>query len=74
MDDAIRRTLGDAAAFLSAHSVPFALIGGIAVSVRGEPRFTADLDFVIGVGVERGLETARSSQGLGLRTALPGSR
>jgi len=54
VEDAIQRTLSDAAAFLAANSVPFAVIGGIAVSVRGEPRFTADVDLVVGVEVERG--------------------
>jgi hypothetical protein len=63
VEDAIRRTLSDAGAFLKAHSVPFAVIGGIAVSVRGEPRFTADIDLVIGVEIEKGLELLAAVKG-----------
>jgi hypothetical protein len=40
---------------LAARSIPFAVIGGIAVSVRGEPRFTADIDAVIGIDIDRAL-------------------
>jgi hypothetical protein len=46
--DAIYRTLFDLAEFLEAQRIPFAVIGGIATVVRGEPRFTADVDVVIG--------------------------
>lgn len=56
MENAIRTTLADTAAFLEAHSIPFAVIGGLAATVRGEPRFTADVDAVIGVDLERALE------------------
>jgi len=55
VQDALRSTLADAAAFLTGHSIPFAVIGGIAASIRGEPRFTADVDAVIGVEVEDAL-------------------
>jgi hypothetical protein len=53
--DVLRNTLADAAAFLTAHSIPFAVIGGIAASIRGEPRLTADVDAVIEVEVEGAL-------------------
>lgn len=55
MHDVLRNTLADAAAFLTAHSIPFAVIGGIAASIRGEPRLTADVDAVIEVEVEGAL-------------------
>ena len=46
--NAIARALRD---FLSARlaDVPVALVGGIAVSARSEPRFTRDLDFAVAV-------------------------
>jgi hypothetical protein len=53
--DVLRNTLADAAAILTAHSIPFAVIGGIAASIRGEPRLTADVDAVIEVEVEGAL-------------------
>jgi len=45
LDDAIRR----AAADLTTAGVRFAVVGGLAVSVRGEPRLTKDVDFAIAV-------------------------
>jgi hypothetical protein len=41
--------LGQAAADLDAIGVPWALIGGLAVSFRAEPRFTKDVDLAIAV-------------------------
>lgn len=43
----IARALASAAAGLARH--PFALVGGIAVSARVEPRFTRDLDIAVAV-------------------------
>ncbi len=56
MSDEFDKTLQDLAAFLEAESVPYAVIGGIAAVVRGEPRFTADVDVVIGVELDRATE------------------
>lgn len=44
-----QRALGDIAAWLAAHGVPFALVGGLAVSIRGEVRFTRDVDLALAV-------------------------
>jgi predicted nucleotidyltransferase len=55
VDDPLQATLADLAAFLGANHTAFALIGGIAVSVRGEPRFTADVDVVVSADVKQGL-------------------
>ena len=46
--NAIARALQE---FLTARpaDVPFALVGGVAVSARSEPRFTHDLDFAVAV-------------------------
>ena len=56
MDDKIQRTLHEISAFLGDRSIPFAVVGGIAVTVRGEPRFTADVDVVVDVDVHTAVE------------------
>ena len=55
MTDALQTTLRDLATWLRSESIPFAVIGGIAASVRGEPRFTADVDLVVGIDVDQAL-------------------
>jgi hypothetical protein len=45
----VESALGGAVADLSALNVQWALVGGLAVSVRAIPRFTKDLDFAIAV-------------------------
>jgi hypothetical protein len=45
VEQALRRAVAD----LDALKVPWALIGGFAISVRSIPRFTKDLDFAIAV-------------------------
>lgn len=35
------------AARLRHHRIPFALVGGLAVSIRGEVRFTRDVDLAV---------------------------
>ena len=56
VNEPLRKTLTDVAKFLDDENVPFAVIGGIAVSYRGEPRVTADVGLVIGVGIDRAIE------------------
>ena len=55
MDTPLQETLRDAVLFLDKHGIAYALIGGLAASLRGQPRVTADVDLVIGVGVEEAL-------------------
>jgi hypothetical protein len=55
MNEPLKTTLADAVSFLLHEGVPYALIGGLAVSLRGQPRVTADVDIVIGADVERSL-------------------
>jgi hypothetical protein len=55
VNDALQQTLSDLVDFLDGRALPFAVIGGIAVAVRGEPRFTADVDVVIGADVDSAL-------------------
>jgi hypothetical protein len=40
---------------LEARGLPGALIGGLAVSLRGQPRMTVDVDLVIAAGVDDAL-------------------
>jgi hypothetical protein len=42
----------------------YALVGGFAVSIRAEPRFTRDIDLVVAVTDDVDLELARHSVGL----------
>ena len=45
LESALHRVVGD----LTAAGADFALVGGLAVSVRTEPRFTRDADFAVAV-------------------------
>jgi Nucleotidyltransferase of unknown function (DUF6036) len=56
--DPLQTTLADAIALLTAEGIEYALVGGLAASLRGEPRVTADVDFVIAVDIERALSFA----------------
>jgi len=38
---------------LSAHNIPYMVIGGQAVLLYGEPRLTKDIDIALGVGVSK---------------------
>lgn len=60
MNEPLRKTLADAVSFLQAKGVPYALIGGLAVSLRGQPRMTADVDLVIAVDIEQARALADS--------------
>ena len=64
MDARLWPTLADAIAMLESHGLPGALIGGLAVSLRGQPRMTVDVDLVIEAGVDDALR---------LITNLPGT-
>jgi hypothetical protein len=52
-------TLADAVAMLDARGIGCAVIGGLAVSLRGLPRMTVDVDLVIHADVDDGLRIAR---------------
>lgn len=53
MSSALNSTLADLAGLLDAQKIAFAVVGGIAVTLRSEPRFTADVDVVIAVDIDR---------------------
>lgn len=55
-NDILIATLKDIAAFLNDQKIAYALIGGMAASVRGEPRSTLDVDIIISCDVQRGLK------------------
>jgi len=59
MDEPLQKTLVDAVNFLDTEGVPYALIGGLAVSLRGQPRMTADVAMVILADVPRSLALVR---------------
>lgn len=45
----LAETLAEATALLKANGWPFAVVGGLAASVRGEVRFTRDVDLAVSV-------------------------
>jgi hypothetical protein len=55
VNEPLQVTLADAAAFLEKEGIAYALVGGMAVSLRGQPRVTADVDMVIAIDVDRAL-------------------
>ena len=44
-----QRALASATKALQSSGLPFAIVGGVAVSARTEPRFTQDVDFTVAV-------------------------
>lgn len=68
VNNPVHKTLLDAAEFLEAQGISFAVIGGIAASLRGEPRTTADVDLIVAIGIEpcrRLLDTALDASPFG---------
>jgi hypothetical protein len=60
VDLPLRQTLFDAVGFLESQRLAYALIGGLAVSLRGQPRLTADVDIVIKADLDGALELSRN--------------
>jgi predicted nucleotidyltransferase len=58
MNVPLQTTLADAVQLLEAQGIPYALIGGLAASFRGQARVTADVDMVLSAGVDRALQLA----------------
>lgn len=63
MSQRLADVLRDVAAILQANSVDFALVGGLAVSVRTEPRFTRDVDIAVAVANDREAEAVVAQLG-----------
>lgn len=56
MNDPLQTTLIDAVDFLNREDIAYALIGGMAASLRGQPRTTADVDLVVAADARRALD------------------
>ena len=56
VNNPLQTTLHDAVLFLNGERIPYALIGGLATSLRGIPRVTVDVDLVIAAELTRSLE------------------
>jgi len=62
LEDVLRRAVAD----LTAFGVRFALVGGLAVSIRTEPRFTRDADLAVAVATDEDAERLiRNLRGVG---------
>src|SRR5687767_7820559 len=48
-EEVLHQGLAETVAAFERHAIAYALIGGIAVSFRSQPRFTKDLDFLLAV-------------------------
>ena len=55
MERALRTTLTDALSLLGGRRIPAAVIGGLAVSLRGQPRMTVNVDLAVLADVEQTL-------------------
>ena len=72
MDARLWPTLADAIAMLESHGLRGALIGGLAVSLRGQPRMTVDVDLVIEAGVDDALRLITTLPGTPFEPLFPG--
>jgi uncharacterized nucleotidyltransferase DUF6036 len=63
VNDPLRTTLADAVEFLKQQHVQYALVGGLASSIRGQTRVTADVDMVLAIDVTRALALLESVAG-----------
>jgi predicted nucleotidyltransferase len=55
-ESSVERALGEIAGQLRRRGQPFALVGGLGVSIRGEVRFTRDVDVAIAVSSDEDVE------------------
>lgn len=74
VDDPLRQTLADAVKFLDRQGVSYALIGGLAASLRGQLRVTADVDLVIAADVPGALLLIDQLDSSPLAPLFPGVR
>ena len=72
MEAALWPTLADAVAVLEARGMRCALIGGLAVSLRGQPRMTVDVDLVVLATVEEALQLVHELDGTCFAPLFPG--
>ena len=55
---------------LDKHSIPYMVIGGQAVLLYGEPRFTRDIDITLGIDIDELLKIKQVIQTLSLRPLI----
>jgi hypothetical protein len=68
MAESPEAVLGDVARHLRDEGVAFALVGGLAVSIRSEVRFTRDVDLAVSVSTDAAMEAlVRELAGIGYR-------
>ena len=72
MDKPLQTTLADVIRFLDQRQISYALIGGLAASLHGEPRVTADVDVVIGAMVEDATSLLSDLEGSSFEPLFPG--
>ncbi|MBC7855244.1 MAG: hypothetical protein IAF94_17580 [Pirellulaceae bacterium] len=72
MHEPLQQTLFDAVSLLDAERIPYALVGGLAVSLRGQPRMTADVDMVMLADVPRSLALVQGLEGTSFRPLFDG--
>jgi hypothetical protein len=60
VNESLRTTLADVVAFLESNGVAYALVGGLAVSARGQPRVTVDVDMILGTDIDSALRLAEN--------------
>lgn len=59
MEPLLWPTLSDASQVLEARGIRFAVIGGLAVSLRGQPRMTVDVDLVVLADIDQAIQLVR---------------
>ena len=72
VDTGLWLTLSDAISMLESRGIECAVIGGLAVSLRGQPRMTVDVDLVIAADVDDALRLARDLPGTRFQPLFPG--
>lgn len=72
MDKPLQQALVDVTELLEARQFPYAVIGGIAASLRGEPRVTADVDLVLGITIDAAIALIPSLVGTCFEPLFPG--
>jgi hypothetical protein len=72
--DALDQAIAALDRWLAAARVPYALIGGIAVSLQATPRFTQDVDVLIWVEDGRWRDLLESAATFGIRSTCRAGR
>jgi hypothetical protein len=67
VNDPLQTSLADIAELLHREGIGYALVGGLAASLRGQTRATADIDVIIGINVDRAVAFASGLEGTKFR-------